>query len=81
MDGHFAHDKMVNPRHLAVNGPACDDTDLMVFGDLEDHVVVQNVKGVVQGTNSQVCRPLETHLRREKHFVFGIQENCLSYRF
>lgn len=58
VDGHLAHQEMVDAGHLAVDGAPRDDPHAPALRDLQDYVVVQDVQGVVQGVHCQVCWPL-----------------------
>lgn len=47
MDGHLAQQEVVDAGDLAVHGPPGDNAHLVVFGDLQDHVVVEDIEGVI----------------------------------
>lgn len=47
MDGHLAQQKVVDARDLAVHGPPGNNAYLVVFRDLQNHVVVEDIEGVV----------------------------------
>jgi hypothetical protein len=51
MDGHLAQKEVVNARDLAVHGPPGNNANLVVFGDLQDHVVVEDIERVVHWVN------------------------------
>lgn len=50
-----------------------------LFVYLQDDVVVQDVEGVIQRVDGQVCRPLQTHLWSDANtdYIYG---NCISIK-
>ena len=47
---------------VTVERPARHHLDPAVLGHLEDHVIIDEVEGVVQGVDGDVCGPVELHL-------------------
>jgi hypothetical protein len=46
----------------AVEGATCDDSDPPVLSQLQNHVIVNDVEGIVEGVHGQLRGPAEMNL-------------------
>lgn len=66
VDGRPAHRQVVDAWDLAMDGSPSNHPHLVRLGHLQDDIVVQDVEGVVQRADRQVCGPFQSHLMSQR---------------